>query len=504
MDRRLLLLFATTLTLAGCYGALGSVEEEEIGDDAFGGGDGAGNGDSDGDGIPDWADLDSDNDGIPVDEETDNGTDPTNPDSDGDGWTDLQEQVCGSDPFDPQSTCDGFNGNIVGNAVSVVVVTYETQVQLGDVHFILDETGSMQGTLDNVKDNFADVAVEASLLIPDLTFGVSSFDDYNYGNMGSGSDKPYHPRQQQTSDLAAAQTALDGLYAGGGWDWPESTVEALYQAATGLGYNQGCHSTWENNYSSADDVRPFISHPLDAFGGAVSGTYDQAADPDGDGAPNFGPGVVGTGSLGGNGYRQGAVPILVYTTDADVRNGLFPNYNQGPKGSGMLHSSCDPDAVPFLLDAALSNVNAKTIGVAARTSDAVPAMNEIAEMTGSYFDYDGDGEADLGEHMVYLSNSYDIVDKVLEGIEAFTLNVTYDMTMEAEAPGGTLLNIEPPFYNDVSAMNTKAFTLTLSPEATTDVTMFSDTVWVIPTTLYGDGAVILAQWDLIFQVTNSP
>ena len=450
-----------------------------------------GTGDSDGDGIPDWADLDSDNDGIPDDEETGNGTDPTDPDTDGDGWTDLQEQVCGSDPFDPQSTCDGFNGNINGDSQSVVVVTYETQVQLGDVHFILDETGSMQGTLDNVKDNFADVAAEAALLIPDLTFGVSSFDDYNHGNMGSGSDKPYHARQQQTSDLAAAQSALDGLYAGGGWDWPESTVEALYQAATGLGYNQSCYTSWENSYSSTDDVRPFIAHSLDAFGGAVAGTYD--------------PSVPGTGALGGNGYRQGAVPILVYTTDATVRNGTFPNYNQGPKGSGgALNPSCDPDAVPLLLDAALENINAKTIGVAARTSDAISSMEEIAGMTGSYFDYNGDGVAGAGEHMVYSSNSYDIVDKVLDGIEEFTLNVTYDMTMEADAPVGTLLDIVCDDCEDIPAMNVVNFTLTLSPQASTDVTMFSDTIWVIPTTLYGDGEIILAQWDLIFVVTSSP
>jgi hypothetical protein len=104
--------------------------------------------------------------------------------------------------------------------------------------------------------------------------------------------------------------------------------------------------------------------------------------------------------------------------------------------------------------------------------------------------------------MVYSSNSYDIVDKVLDGIEEFTLNVTYDMTMEAEAPGGTVLNIDPLSYNDIPAMNVVNFTLTLSPEATTDVTMFSDTVWVIPTTLYGDGEIILAQWDLIFVVTS--
>ena len=99
------------------------------------------------------------------------------------------------------------------------------------------------GTLDDVKNSFGDIADEAAELIPDLTFGVISFDDYNFGTMGAGADKPYHPRQQQTTDLALVQTALDGLYAGGGWDWPESTVEALYQAATGAGYDQNCNGT---------------------------------------------------------------------------------------------------------------------------------------------------------------------------------------------------------------------------------------------------------------------
>jgi hypothetical protein len=30
--------------------------------------------------------------------------------------------------------------------------------------------------------------------------------------------------------------------------------------------------------------------------------------------------------------------------------------------------------------------------------------------------------------------------------------------------------------------------------------MFSDTVYVVPTVLYGDGEVILAAWDLIFVI----
>ena len=31
--------------------------------------------------------------------------------------------------------------------------------------------------------------------------------------------------------------------------------------------------------------------------------------------------------------------------------------------------------------------------------------------------------------------------------------------------------------------------------------MFSDTAFIVPTTLYGAGSVILAQWDLVFLVS---
>ncbi len=363
-----------------------------------------------------------------------------------------------------------------------MVVTYDTQVQLGDVHFILDETGSMQGTLDSVKNNFADVAAQVESLIPDLTFGVSSFDDYNFGNMGAGADKPYHPRQQQTSDLSLAQAALDGLYAGGGWDWPESTVEALFQAATGVGYDQNCNGS----YDAEDDVRPFIAGPNDAFGGAVAGTYD--------------PTVPGTGDQGGNGYREGAVPILVYATDADVRNSL-PPYNEGPKGSGT-PIGCLPDASVPLLNGTISELNGKAIGIMARTNDAQDAMMDIALFTDSWMDADGDGEPDDSEMMVWSSNSYDIVDQVVDGIEEFTLNVTYSLTMEYQDADEYVVAIDPPENAaNFPALSTAVFTLTLTPSPEELETMFSDTVYIVPTILYGDGEVILAAWDLVFVVT---
>ena len=484
-------MFAALLLLSGCWEGWGTGNDDGtgLGDpslDSDGDGipdDEEGDGDSDGDGIPDANDNDSDNDGIPDGEDVD----PTNPDTDGDGWTDLQEQVCGSDPLDPASTCDGFNGQINGFEVNEVVVTFDTQIQLGDVMFILDETGSMQGTLDDVANNFGSVVSEIQSLIPDLTYGVASYDDYNYGFMGAGSDKPFHHRQQQTSSSAAAQSALGSLYAGGGWDWPESTIEALYQSATGFGYDQNCNG----QYDAADDILPFISSPNDPFGGIAGQRYNA--------------GVPGTGDLGGNGFRQGAVPILVYATDATVRNSAA--INQGPKSAqfpGGLPVGCSTDAIAPQLQAALGDINAKAIGVAARTNDALGAMTDIAGWTDSWLDLDGDGTPDSNEWMVWSSSSYNIVDQVVAGIEEFTANVTYDLTMEVDDGDGALVDVDPPSYADIPAMNSVTFTLTLEPEPETLTTMFSDTVYVIPATLYGDGEVVLATWDLIFVVSAVP
>lgn len=478
----------------------GDGQDDGVDDDIDGDGisnEDEGTGDSDGDGIPDANDTDSDNDGVSDEEEIENGTDPTANDSDGDGWTDLQEDACGSDPNDPDDFCVATNGIVVnGYQVNVIEVTFDTAIQMGDIVFVLDETGSMQPTLSDVADNFIDVAGELDAFIPDLTYGVASFDDYNYTppgvspgyGFGSGDDLPFKRHQQQTTNLSAAQSALAGLVAGGGDDWTESSIEALYQAATGAGYDMNC----DGIFDPGTDVQPFIADPMDAFGGNVIGTYNA--------------GVPGTGSLGGNAYRPGAVPILVYTTDALVRN-AFPPYDEGPKGS-IPPTGCFPDANAPMLSQALSDINAKAIGVASETGTGnpgpTPAMEMVAQFTDSWLDMNGNGSPDSNEWMVYSSTSASIVDQVVQGVEEFTANVTYDLSIVSNPPEGTTVTANPPVYYDVPALNTVSFTLTLNPDAGTGPTMFSDSIYIVPTTLYGDGTVILAQWDLVFVVTSSP
>jgi hypothetical protein len=470
-------------------------------DEGWDANDPAGSLDTDGDGIPDAMDTDADNDGI-LDEDEINGpdgipgtgdeTDPANADTDGDGWTDLQEQICGSDPLDPLDTCDGFSEQLPGGVATTLTIPYVTQVQLGDVIFILDETGSMQGTLDDVANNFSAVAGEISALIPNVTYGVASFDDYNTPPMGSGADRPFHHGVSQTANLATAQNALDGLVAGGGWDWPESTVEALWQAATGAGYDQNCNGS----YDAGTDVKPYNATAFDAFGGSQ---------------PGFATTDPGAGTLGGNGFREGAVPIFVYTTDATVRNG-GPNFGEGPNGGTLCAAN---DATPAGLAAVFQSMSAQAIGVTARTQDALGAMNTIAGFTDSWLDLNSNGVNDVGtEWMVWPSSTYNIVDLVVDGIELFTTLITYDLTIVANPPTGAVANIVAScsptgvedYCNDVAAMNNVEFTMTLTPDVGTAPTMFSSTVWTVPTTLYGTSGpgsapVILAQWELVFVVT---
>jgi hypothetical protein len=311
--------------------------------------------------------------------------------------------------------------------------------------------------------------------------------------MGEPGDKPFYRHQQQTTDLGAVQSALSSLTADGGWDWPESTVEALYQAATGFGYDQDC----DGNYDPDTDVLPFNTLPVDAFGGGTPGEYSAS--------------VPGTGTLGGNGFREGAVPILVYSTDSLVRN-VWPPYGEGPKGDTP-PAGCAQDAAAPMLWNALDTINARAIGVAARSDAALAlgssawpdtAMQEVASITESWLDLDADGVPDGNEWMVYESDSATIVDQVVQGVQEFTNNVTYDLTMEAADPEGAIVSVSPEAYYDVPALGTVTFTLTLEPTPEEAATLFSDTVYNVPVVLYGDGSVVLAEWLLSFVVEVGP
>ena len=132
----------------------------------------------------------------------------------------------------------------------------------------------MGSTVNAMKNEYGAIVDQLTTVIPDANYAVATFDDYNYGSMGSGQDRPFILKQQVTSDVGRVQSALSSISLHGGVDWPESSVEAIYQTLTGAGYDQNCNG----RFDSGTDVRPFRSSPTDLFGG-TGGAHDDPTVP---------------------------------------------------------------------------------------------------------------------------------------------------------------------------------------------------------------------------------
>jgi hypothetical protein len=193
--------------------------------------------DTDMDDVPDFLDVDSDGDGVPDRDERTSGTDHLAPDSDGDGVTDLVEIVAMTDPLDmtdsPRTRGDFF-----------FLVPYErppeppqdtlvfsTDIQLADVHFMIDTSISMQGYIDTIRTSLATTVIPGlTAAIPDVQLGVGQFDvcpqsNYNRGTTCHGIEQ----MQTSTADTAMVNAALTALtadcrpvhepYAQAAWVW---------------------------------------------------------------------------------------------------------------------------------------------------------------------------------------------------------------------------------------------------------------------------------------------
>jgi hypothetical protein len=201
-----------------------------------------------------------------------------NPDTDDDGWDDLAEWAHPTaDPNDPAVGIPPDDYYLVlppDGPLEERDLIFGTNIQIADVYFLVDTTGSMYGEIDNIKSNLSSLIIpQIRLRIPDAAIGVGWFADFPTGGYGGGDDRAYEHLQSMTLDTALAQTAVNSLPNRGGSDGPESQVEAMYQTMTGEGLG-----SWVPIY----------------------------AGPDCRGAPCF---------------REGALPIILLFTDAPFHNG---------------------------------------------------------------------------------------------------------------------------------------------------------------------------------------
>jgi hypothetical protein len=316
-------------------------------------------------------------------------------------------------------------------------LVFDVQYERADIAIILDTSSSMTAALAALTSQFASIASSVASTVPDTTWGVGSFDDYQF--MGQPNDRPFRLEQQQTDDLARVGATLGSItLAVGGIDWEEAGAEALVQAAGGGGYDQDC----SRSFDVSTDVRPFIASPLDAFSGVAAGTYDAT--------------VPGTGRNGGMGFRDRVFPIFILATDAAMKE-------EGPQTPG----GCPSDAT--VLDAIyeISELGGSFIGVevVGWGESPAPQMETIATATSSFGDLDGDG---ITEPTVVRWSDSDVVfrDTVVRAIEALVADAVFDKVVleVASDPDAVVLGISPTEYRSLVAGTEISFDLTLDGE----------------------------------------
>ncbi len=149
-------------------------------------------------------------------------------------------------------------------------LTFNTDVKSLDVFVNMDTTASMDGAIANLQNAMATTIVpDIQALVPDTQFGAGAFQDFPVNPWGVPTDQVFELVQPMTDDIDAVQGALLGYEIGDGLDAPEAHYEALYQIATGEGL-------------------------------------------DGPGATMVEPNMDG---IGGVGFREGSLPIVVSITN---------------------------------------------------------------------------------------------------------------------------------------------------------------------------------------------
>lgn len=291
--------------------------------------------DTDGDGIFNFRDPDSDADGLSDTAERAAGTSPTAGDSDGDGVSDLIEVGAGTDPLNPAD-----NPRSRGDFVFVVphllppeptrdTLQFDTSLQDADIYFMMDNTGSMSGTIAALQGGLTSTVIpDIRTRIPNAWFGVGGFDDYPIGTFGGagvrtdsagiGHDQAFFQYSTMTSSTTAAQTAVNRYGTNWGYDGPESAVAALYSLA------------------SRDNLAGYARFP--------GNTSTMPSCP--------------AAHVGAACFRPTAVPIVVVMTDVDQHNAPT--------------CSCPYSGVPgapswAMMTSALSSINARVVGIATAT-----------------------------------------------------------------------------------------------------------------------------------------
>lgn len=203
------------------------------------------------------------------------------------------------------------NGESYTQTISLTLPGSGSLTNLVDVFLLFDDTGSFTANSPIVRAAFPTIidTLQASLPGIDLGFGVGRFEEYGSfaGEFATG--RPFILNQpivasSTLGSSAAIQAALDRVAPGFGGDGPETDIEALYQLVTGRGFDGNNNGTVLDSGLAglaSTQINPGASGDVPSF---ASFTADAANNV-----------LPAAGSMGGGGFRTGALPIVLLATD---------------------------------------------------------------------------------------------------------------------------------------------------------------------------------------------
>ena len=272
------------------------------------------------------------------------------------------------------------------------------RIQVADVLFVVDRTGSMMDAIGNIRDGLESVIIPGLLAaIPDVHIGLVTHADFPIYPYGDPGDAVFALEQPLGSNYTAVQGAIANIIAQGGGDNPEAQVETLYQVATGEGFP------------------PFIS----ASGGCPS---------------------VGTGYAC---FRPNAEAVILQFSDAPFHNGPM---NMGaasyPYDPLLFAPYPAPHAYETMLATLVSALHPRYIGInnGGDAPDTAQAdMLQLAHDTGTVDSSGNPIGFTIGEDGVGLSQD------VVTAVQTLTSETPFDVSAEAQdlnVAGASLLVLD--------------------------------------------------------------